>query len=154
MFSESFKGQSFDFTGVLAGAIPTHVVVGFVSSAAIQGSNKLNPFNFANYGLTRFQVSAAGTNYPRTELTPRFNGNTLVGAQIAREYHRLLEMVHKSNTPEGLLFSMADFSGGYALYSFHLTPDLDSGHSGRPAIGALWRSTGRSAPSPMPTYPS
>ena len=128
VFSKSFESAAIDFTKVLEGAIPTHVVVAFVSSAAIQGSNKLNPFNFANYGLNRLQVSAAGQNFPRRELTPTFSGQALVGTQAAREYHRLLQMTHKTNGPEGLLFSMADFSGGYALYSFDLTPDLDSGH--------------------------
>ena len=128
VFQESFKSEAIDFANVLAGPIPTHVVVAFVDSAAVQGSNKLNPFNFANYNVTRLQVTAAGVNYPRTELTPRFNGTGLAGAQVAREYQRLLEIAHKNNGAEGLLFSMADFPGGYALYAFDLTPDLDSGH--------------------------
>lgn len=90
-----------------------------------------------NYGLTRLQVTAAGINYPRTELTPRFTGNTLAGSQVAREYCRLLEILHQASTPEGLLFSMADFPGGYALYSFDLTPDLDSGQWSPSYRGAL-----------------
>ena len=72
--------------------------------------------------------TAAGTNYPRRELTPNFNGQALVGTQAAREYHRLLEITHKINGPEGLLFGLKDYPGGYAFYSFDLTPDLDSGH--------------------------
>ena len=126
--SESFKSEAFDFTGVLKGAIPTHVYIGFVSTAAMQGSNKTNPFNFQNIKLNRLQVSAAGTNFPRRELKPIFNAQALNGAQVAREYHRLLEITHKINGPEGLLFSMSDFPGGYFFYSFDLTPDLDSGH--------------------------
>ena len=128
VFSESFKSEAIDFSGILKGSIPTHVYIGFVSTAAMQGSNKLNPFNFQNLGLTRLQVSAAGTNFPRRELEPHFSGQALVGTQVAREYHRLLEITHKINGPEGLMFSMADYCGGYALYSFDLTPDLDSGH--------------------------
>ena len=61
-------------------------------------------------------------------MTPRFNGTALLGTTVAREYQRLLEIAHKSNGPEGLLFSMEDYPGGYALYGFDLTPDLDSGH--------------------------
>ena len=137
VFAASFKSESINFTNVLEGAIPTHVTVAFVSTAAMQGSNKLNPFNFQNLGLTRLQVTAAGTNYPRTELTPIFSGKALVGTQAEREYHRLLEFTHKLNGPSGLLFSMADYPGGYALYSFDLTPDLDSGHWSPSYRGAL-----------------
>ena len=128
VFSESFKSQAIDLNGILKGSIPTHVHIGFVSTAALQGSNKLNPFNFQNLGLNRLQVTAAGTNYPRRELTPKFSGQTIVGSQVAREYHRLLAITHKANSQEGLLFSMSDFCGGYALYSFDLSPDLDAGH--------------------------
>ena len=135
--SDSFKSQEIDFTGVLAGAMPTHVVIGFVSTAAVQGSNKQNPFNFANFGLTRLQVTAAGINYPRTELAPIFVGDKLAGSQVGREYHRLLEMTHKINTPEGLLISMSDYVGGCALYAFDLTPDLASGHWSPSVRGSL-----------------
>ena len=121
----------------MTGAIPTHIIVGFVKSATVLGSNKLNPFDFANFGLTSLKIIAAQTDYPRTELTPVFNGTALVGAQVAREYQRLLEMAHKNNGPEGLLFSMSDFPGGYALYSFDLTPDLDSGHYSPSYRGSL-----------------
>ena len=86
VFQESFKSQSIDFTNILSGAIPTHVVVAFVDSTAVHGTNKLNPFNLAHYGLTCLQVTAAGVNYPRTELALRFNGTGLAGAQVAREY--------------------------------------------------------------------
>ena len=37
-------------------------------------------------------------------------------------------MVHKSDDPEGLMFSMEDFCGGYGLYGFNCTSDLDKGH--------------------------
>ena len=128
LFIKGFKSQPIDFTEILKGSIVTHAVVGFVATAAVQGSNKLNPFDFANFGVSRLQLTSVGINYPRTELTPQFAGTTLAGAQVAREYQRLLELAHKNNGPEGLLFSMADFPGGYALYGFDLTPDLDSGH--------------------------
>ena len=49
MFQESCMSQVFDFTNVLARAIPTHVIVGYVDSTVVQGTKKLNPFNFANY---------------------------------------------------------------------------------------------------------
>lgn len=114
-----------------------HVVVGFVSIAAVQGSAKLSPFNFTNYALTRLEVTAAGINYPRTKLIPKFDGTTLTGAQVARDYHRLLEIPHRDKIPENLLLSMVDFLGGYALYSFDLTPDLDHGHYSPSFRGSL-----------------
>ena len=125
---QTFRTTAFDFDGLLAGAVPTHIVIGFVSSAAAQGTANVNPYNFANMGLSRLQISAAGFNYPQKEYTPRFVGNTLAGAKIAREYDALMKLAHRSGGPEGLLFSMADFCGGYGLYAFDLTPDLDHGH--------------------------
>ena len=47
---------------------------------------------------------------------------------MGREYQLLMAMARKSYGPEGMLFSMADYCGGYALYGFDLTPDLDHGH--------------------------
>ena len=79
-------------------------------------------------GLSRLQISAAGINFTQKEYAPRFVGGTLAGAKVAREYDALMNLAHKSGGPEGLLFSMADFCGGYGLYAFDLTPDLDHGH--------------------------
>ena len=125
---QTFRSASFDFEQLLSGAIPTHLLIGFVSSAAAQGTANVNPFNFQNFGLTKLQVNAAGHNFPQKEYAPRFNDNGLTGAQVSREYQTLMMLAHKGFGAEGLLFSMADFCGGYALYGFDLTPDLDYGH--------------------------
>ena len=125
---KTFKTASFEFPKLLSGAIPTHLIIGFVSSSAAQGQANQNPLNFANMGLTTLQVNAGGFNFPRKEYKPRFNANMLTGAVVSREYHALMMLALKSFSSEGLMFSMADFCGGYALYGFDLTPDLDSGH--------------------------
>ena len=126
---EQISTSSLDLTKVLAGPIPTHYVVAFVQAAAAQGTNSaLNPLNFENFGLTKCQITAAGKNYPRRELAPSFSGTTLNNARVSREYFTALQVAQKNWGIDGLLFSMADFCGGYAVFGFDLTPDLSTGH--------------------------
>ena len=101
-------------------------------------------------GLSRLQISAAGINYPQKEYTPRFVGNTFAGTKVGRKYDALIKLAHKSGGPEGLLFSMADFYGGYGLYAFDLTPDLHHGHWSLSHIGGTSRSMANSLPNPLP----
>ena len=126
---EQINTSSFDLTKVLAGPIPTHCIVAFVQAAAAQGTTAaLNPLNFENFRVDQAPISAAGKNFPRRELAPSFSGTTLKNARVSREYLSALQVAQKNWGVEGMLFSMEDYCGGYAIYGFDLTPDLSTGH--------------------------
>ena len=69
-------------------------------------------------GLSSLQISAACFNVV----------DTLAGTKVACDNDAIMKLAHKIRGPEGLHFSMADFCGGYGLFAFHLTPDLDHSH--------------------------
>ena len=74
------------------------------------------------------QITAAGKNYPRSELAPSFSYTTLKNTRVSREYFTVLHVAQKNRGIDGLLFNMADFYGGYAVFGFDSTPGLLTGH--------------------------
>ena len=101
---------------------PTRIVIGLVTSAAFNGSYKVNPFNFQNFDLTYLNVTSDGRtvtgkplsmDYSHNQYVRAFFGTNLAMGLIGRDAGNDLEYRH--------------FKNGYALYAFDLSPSLLDG---------------------------
>jgi hypothetical protein len=115
-----------DFTqeNLFTGQLPTRLVIGCVDNDAYNGGYDKNPFNFKHYSLTQVKVYLDGQHQYIKPLEPNFTTRQTVAA-----YMSLFSGTGKQQRDEGNDIAREDYSGGYALYAFDLTPDLaEEGH--------------------------
>ena len=98
---------------------PNRLVIGLVDSAAFNGENARNPFNFQTLGLSFLSLYLDGKQVPSKPLQPNF-----AGGQYVRSFFNLMVSSGLANQDSGSNISRQDFTGGFALYSMDLTPSL------------------------------
>ena len=114
----------FSQESLFTGQLPTRLVIGCVDNDAYNGVYDKNPFNFKNYSLTQIKVYLDGQHQHIKPLEPNF-----VTRQTVAAYMSLFSGTGKQQRDEGNDISREDYSGGYTLYAFDLTPDLaEEGH--------------------------
>jgi hypothetical protein len=114
----------FSQENLFTGQLPTRLVIGCVDNDAYNGSYAKNPFNFKHYNLNQIKVYLDGQQQHIKPLEPNFTTNQTVGS-----YMSLFSGTGKQQRDEGNDISREDYSGGYTLYAFDLTPDLaEEGH--------------------------
>ena len=64
---------------------------------------------------------------PESAYEPVFNGTSIGGASVAREYLSTLEVAGKAWGHDGNLIDLVSYVGGSALYAFDLTADGSQG---------------------------
>jgi hypothetical protein len=101
------------------GQLPTRLIVGLVDNRAYNGDRERNPFNFRHFSLTEIDIYLDGQLYGLKPLKLDFAAGRYVVA-----YAGLFGGTNKINRDEGNGISRTDFSNGYALYAYDLTPDL------------------------------
>ena len=114
---------SFKAENLFQGAIPSHVVVGFVKTAAYSGDYKLNPFNFVHANLNSLAVFLDDESVPAKPLRPDF-GNI----NYSDCYYTLFTGLHKDGKDAGNAITWADYDGGYTLFVFELQPGAGRNH--------------------------
>ena len=107
---------------LFSGQLPTRIVIGCVDNDAFNGNYKKNPFNFKHMNLTQLKVYLDGQQQSVKPLEVNFDNNQFINA-----YATLFMGTGKWMRDEGNDIGREDFSGGYALYAFDLTPDLCEG---------------------------
>ncbi|XP_025159939.1 uncharacterized protein F54H12.2-like [Harpegnathos saltator] len=119
-------GETLD--NVILGQIPKRIIVGFVDNKAFNGARHLNPFNFQHYGINCFSLYVDGTQIPSRPLQLKFSGNEILYAEA---YHTLFSGtgIHFLNETNSI--SRKDYSAGYTLFAFDLTPDLPANYAGQ-----------------------
>lgn len=106
------------------GQLPTRLVLGCVDNDSFNGTFTKNPFNFKHYNVTQVKVFMDGQQMHIKPLELNFAQNQYITA-----YMSLYSGTGKYKKDEGNLIDREDFSNGYALYAFDLTPDLaEAGH--------------------------
>jgi hypothetical protein len=106
---------------ILNGKVPKVVVIGFVKDEAYSGSLTKNPFNFHHFNLNSLALYVNGSATPMKELKPNFKNGLCV-----REYVSMFQNLEMFGKNETNSISLDEFkSGGYNLFVFNLTPDLD-----------------------------
>ena len=113
--------RSFLKESLFLGQLPTHLMVGFVDNNANNGNVKKSPFNFLNYNINFVCIYRDGTQIPSSPLQPDFENNKFI-----RSYLRLFSQTSQYFANTGLALSTSDFGGGYTLFAFDLTPQLNS----------------------------
>lgn len=114
-------GETID--NVILGQLPKRVIVGFVDNKAFNGDRKLNPFNFKNYNINFFSLYADGVQIPSRPLQPSFSNEEPLYVEA---YHTLFSGTGIHFLNEGNSISREDYSQGFTLFAFDLTPDLSA----------------------------
>ncbi|XP_025995042.2 uncharacterized protein F54H12.2-like [Solenopsis invicta] len=118
-------GESLD--NVILGQLPKRIIVGFVDNKAFNGDRKLNPFNFKNYGINFLSLYADGMQIPSRPLQPSFKKDEPLYIEA---YHILFSGTGIHFLNEGNSISRDDYSNGYCLFAFDLTPNLSANCAG------------------------
>ena len=107
---------------LFTGQLPCRLVMGCVDNDAFNGLFAKNPFNFKHFNLTQLKLYLDGQQHHIKPLEPNYAAKQYIGA-----YMSLFSGTGKLQKDEGNDISREDYSGGYALYAFDLTPDLSEG---------------------------
>lgn len=110
---------------VFLGQLPKRCIIGFVPNKAFNGDYTLNPFNFNHYKMNYFSLYIDGQQIPSKPLQPDFTKDAL----YVRAYHTLFSGTGIHFLNEGNDISRENYSNGYCLMVFDLTPDLSANAS-------------------------
>lgn len=102
--------------------IPNRLTIGLVSSVGFNGTGTSNPFNFETKHLNYLALHLDGRQIPAKPLTPDYTTH-----QSIRAFHNSLLSLGHVNKNSACGIDREDFEGGYALYTFDLTPSLLDG---------------------------
>ncbi|KAF4513978.1 UNVERIFIED_CONTAM: hypothetical protein B566_EDAN018375 [Ephemera danica] len=114
--------QSKSLDNVYTGQLPIRVTLAFVENKSYNGDYKKNPFYFKHFGLTSLSLVKNGKQIPTRPLECNFSD----GGHYINAYQTLLSGsgINFSNTDVSI--SREQYSKGYALFIFDLTPDLSA----------------------------
>ena len=100
------------------GQLPKRVIFGLVRNSAFNGSFTENPLNFENFNVNHIAVRVDGAAVPFENLTLN-----MAQGQTHQAYFALLHASNKLFRNHSLVFDPDEFSRGYSIYAFDLTPD-------------------------------
>ena len=89
-----------------------------VEATAAQGNYSKNPFNFKHFDLSQISVTIDNQDVPYSPLNVNFKENGYI-----RAYYNLFAGINRAGLDWGNDITKEDFVGGYALFSFDLSPD-------------------------------
>jgi hypothetical protein len=118
--------QSKSIDNIYLGQLPTRVIVGFVSNAALNGDFKKSPFNFQHFDISFLCLYIDGRQIPSKALQPEFGSDECA---YITSYQSLFAGTNIHYNDDGNCIARTDYPYGYCLHAFHLTPDLSA--SGR-----------------------
>ena len=104
---------------LFSGQLPSRVIVGMVHNEAFNGSYTKNPFNFHHYDLTQMKLYVDGQQGYIAPIELEFNNSRAIMGYIS-----LFSGTGKLFRDEGIDVGRADFTTGYTLFAFDLSPDL------------------------------
>ena len=106
------------FDNVSSGIIPKRIIFGMVEATAAQGNYSKNPFNFKHFDLSQISVTIDNQDVPYSPLNENLKENGYI-----RAYYNLFAGINRAGLDWGNDITKEDFVGGYALFSFDLSPD-------------------------------
>lgn len=91
---------------------------------AFNGDKAKNPFNFQHFDVEFLALHLDGKQIPSKPLQPKFDEGLFM-----RSYASLFNGTGLMGENQGNDITRDEYAGGYTLFAFDLTPDLDdSGH--------------------------
>lgn len=109
------------------GLMPKLVLVAFVRNDAYNGAYGQNPFNFNHMNTNYMALYREGEPIPSRPFQPDFANN-----KYQREYTSLLQSVNIFNKNEDIDLTPSEYSDGYTIFGFNLTPDLSIADHAQP----------------------
>lgn len=110
---------------VFNGKVPKRIVVAMVDNDAYSGNYKKNPFNFKTNDLSFLGVYVDGEPLPSKPLQPKFD--PVNGRGYIMAYQSMFSGTGMMFEDLGNDMTRDEFSQGYAIFCFDLTPDLCNG---------------------------
>jgi hypothetical protein len=104
--------------------MPKSVIIAMVDSAAFEGSQRRNPFNFKHYSTKSVMLKVNGQQVPSQPIVTDFTSNPPL---ISQAYMNLFLQTGCYRQDRGSLISLAAFQGGSFITAFDLHPDLCNG---------------------------
>jgi hypothetical protein len=109
----------FSQENLFSGVLPTRLVVGLVDNDAYNGTFPKNPYNFKNYNMTQLKLYLDGQQQNFNPIDMDFENN-----QYIRGFLSIYQGSGKLGKDEGIDINRDDFSRGFTLVAWDLTPDL------------------------------
>lgn len=113
--------QSVSIPNAFIGQSPARLILSFVSNDSFNGKITKNPFKFHHYNLNYLCVLKGGIMIPGKPFTPDFEDNI-----YARSYLSLFTDLGRYHASQNLNISYSEYSAGYTLFTFDLTPDFEA----------------------------
>ncbi|XP_021365775.1 uncharacterized protein F54H12.2-like [Mizuhopecten yessoensis] len=108
---------TFIWQNVWSNNLPTKVYFAFVKQTAVNGDYTKNPFNFLNLAQ-EIGIYVNGESIPARPIKMDVGDNR----NYVTPFVNLFEVAEKWNHDSGLMITRENFSKGFAIYGFNLTP--------------------------------
>ena len=106
---------------VFNGLVPRSFVFGLVDGEAFSGEYKKNPFHFQHFNISSIGLTVNGEEIPFAPMQLSFGANN---SRFVEAFYTQFSGTGKMYYDAGNGISRQDFSNGYAVYAFDLTPDM------------------------------
>lgn len=103
------------------GPIPNRIIMAMVADSSLGGTVTSNPFNFTNFTLNYLALYVNGKLVPNPPYQPDWGKG-----DYKREYFGTLQALNKTFSEQPVPVTLTEFSAGYNIYVFDLTPDHNS----------------------------
>lgn len=117
------NAQSDNKSSLFNGRVPKVMFVGMVENTAYNGNYTKEPFHFQHFNCNSMTLYLNSAAIPFNTFTPDFG----TAKKFMLEYQALMQSLNIFNRTEDVDITPAQFAGGYTLFGFNLTPDLDIG---------------------------
>ena len=112
--------QSFVKDNIFLGQLPKRLVVGMVHNEGFAGAVGRNPYNFEHFNVSYMQLYTDGEPVLSKPLKLNVGEEKYIDA-----FETLYNSFDKLNGEKSSIIKREDWSRGYSLFSFDLTPDYD-----------------------------
>ena len=112
--------QSFVKDNIFLGQLPKRLVVGMVHNEGFAGAVGRNPYNFEHFNVSYMQLYTDGEPVLSKPLKLNVGEEKYLDA-----FETLYNSFDKLNGEKSSIIKREDWSRGYSLFSFDLTPDYD-----------------------------
>ena len=112
---------SLNWDNLILGQLPNRIFLGMVDNDSYTGKYKKNPFNFKHFDVREVAVYVNGKTLSQPMKLNFEDGEYLEG------YRSLFTTTGKINRDEGIGLTRREYSNGYSLIGFDLSPALCTG---------------------------
>jgi hypothetical protein len=125
-FSVPAGSMAISKDSLFLGQLPHRLVITRVDGDSFNGVYGKSSFNFKHRNLNMLSLTLDGVQIPNTQpLTPKYTLQN--GQSYTLAYQTLFTGLNKMYKDTGSNISLEEFSNGYSIYCYDLSPDLNSG---------------------------